>query len=167
MDGIEKGKRLTNIQICRFKYPRFPSDETKVIIAMHKDTDEKLVRESKRDLNKIIKYLIRQTFNERNNNYSDMSRLKNLSFAEFLYEVGMVKENKFFEYLTSDEICTAKERYLKALSASVQGSATVILKRSINDLFTNGYNKNVMQLFKSNHDLQVCSSIHEQICNKS
>ena len=82
--------------------------------------------------------------------------MKDLSFDEFLYEVGMVKENKFFEYLTNEEIKAAKERYLKALSISVQGSATVILKRSVNDIFTNGYNKKIMQLFKLNHDLQIC-----------
>ena len=55
-----------------------------------------------------------------------MKKWKNMTFLEFLYEVGMFQQNKFLEYMTEDEIVAAKDRYLKALSASVQGNATVI-----------------------------------------
>ena len=50
----------------------------------------------------------------------------------------------------------ARERYLNAISSSIQGSAIIILKREVKDVFVNAYNKQVMNLFKSNMDLQIC-----------
>ena len=50
----------------------------------------------------------------------------------------------------------AKERYLNALSASIQGTASVFLKRKVKDIFVNAYNKKIMAIFQANHDLQIC-----------
>ena len=61
LDGKVKGPALQNIPVCRFKFPKFPLDETKLIRGMSKDTDEKIVKARKDDLNKIMKFLVRQT----------------------------------------------------------------------------------------------------------
>jgi len=156
LDGFKKGPKLVHIQVCRFKFPRFPMDETKLVISISKETDENLISERKKDLNKIIKYLIRQTIDDKPSQSFVMTKWKNMTFLEFLYEVGMFQQNKFLEYMTEDEIVAAKDRYLKALSASVQGNATVILKREVRDIFINPYNLKIIRLFKSNHDLQIC-----------
>ena len=157
LDGHVTGNELTNIPICRFKFPKFPLDETKVIIGMPKDTDEGIVKERKRDLNKIINFLIRHTYVENPCNQNDSwGKLKKMNFWEFLYAVGMFTEGKSFNEYNDEEKKQAKCRYLDAISASVQGTAIVVMKRRVKDIFTNGFNKKIMRLFKSNHDLQIC-----------
>ena len=52
LDGEIKGPLLQNISICRFRFPKFPLDETKVVRGISKDSDEKLVKSRKSDLNK-------------------------------------------------------------------------------------------------------------------
>ena len=37
LDGKKKGKEMKNIQICRFRFPRFPLATTKLIVGMSKD----------------------------------------------------------------------------------------------------------------------------------
>ena len=64
LDGKVKGTAITNIPVCRFRFPRFPLDETKLIKGIPKDTDEKVVKARKNDLNKILKFLIRQTYTD-------------------------------------------------------------------------------------------------------
>ena len=157
LDGFIKEKELLNIPVCRFKFPKFPMNETKLILGLSKDTDEKIVQERKRDLNKLIKYLIRQTYLENGDNQDEAwNRLQKMDFYEFLYASGMFYEDKNYKNYTKQEKEVAKCRYLNALSASVQGSASVFMKREVKDIFLNGYNKKIMRLFKSNHDLQIC-----------
>ena len=57
---------------------------------------------------------------------------------------------------TDDEKQEAKSRYLDALSASAQGTAIVVLKRDVKNIFVNGYNSSIMRLHRANHDLQIC-----------
>ena len=64
LDGCIKGHVLSNISVCRFKFPKFPLDETRLIASMPKETDEDLIKKCKADLSKITKYLIRQTYSE-------------------------------------------------------------------------------------------------------
>ena len=64
-DGQFKGPVLENIPVCRFRFPKFPLDETKLIRALPKDADEKIIKARKNDLNKIIKFLLRQTHTEK------------------------------------------------------------------------------------------------------
>ena len=68
----------------------------------------------------------------------------------------MFVDQKKIEGYTEEEKANAKLRYLNAISASVQGTASVILKRKVKDIFVNGYNKQIMRIFKANHDLQLC-----------
>ena len=168
LDGFVKGPKLENIPVCRFKFPKFPLDETKVILGLTKDTNESVIKERKKDLNKIVSYIIRQTYlagtEYENKNWK---QLKNQNFWTFLYSVGMFVEDKPFEAYSEEEKNEAKLRYTNALSAAVQGSAMVVLKREVKDLFINGYNKKIMRIFKANHDLQICIdqySVAQYIC---
>ena len=49
---------MVSVPICRFKFPKFPIDETCLVKALPKDTDEKLIKERKADYSKLIKFLI-------------------------------------------------------------------------------------------------------------
>ena len=91
-DGTIKGKEMKNIQVCRFSFPRYPLDETTLIIAIPKDADEDMVKKRKQDLRKIVTYLIRQTSEQ-----ESFEAFQKLSFYEFLYSVGMFKGLKTFE----------------------------------------------------------------------
>ena len=156
LDGHLKGPRLLNIPVCRFQFPKYPLDKTELVVAMSKDTDDQTIKYAKKDLNKIIKFLIRQTWDSKANKSAGSSKLKHMTFFEFLYAAGMFGVDHFFDQVTDKDRFNARQRYLTAISVSVRGSATVILKRQVKDMFMNGYNKRLMQLFKSNHDLQIC-----------
>ena len=94
-DGIKEGPELNNIPLCRFNFPKYPSDKTKFILGIEKDLDEKVLASRKKDLKKITKYLIRQTFCESNLVESkSWKALKKMDFHEFLYNVGMFSERK-------------------------------------------------------------------------
>ena len=54
LDGFIKGPELKNIPVCRFSFPKLPLDETKLIFATPKDTEECVIKERKNDLNKRI-----------------------------------------------------------------------------------------------------------------
>ena len=53
LDGSVKGPALTNISVCRFRFPRFPLNITKVVLGLSKDTDEDIIKTCKADLSKI------------------------------------------------------------------------------------------------------------------
>ena len=145
-DGKLKQKEMKNIQTCRFGFPKYPLDKTTLVLAISKDTPDDIVKERKNDLRKIVKFLIRQSSDE-----ESLQRLKEKTFYEFLHSVGMFKENNSFEEYDVSERQDAENRYLRALSASIQGTARVFLKRSVEDIFINGYNLKMMTLFESNH----------------
>ena len=120
--------------------------------------DEEIVKERKKDLRKIINFLIRQTYVDGTQNENqNWEKLKDLNFWEFLYTVGMFVDDKSIQNYSDDEKEAAKSRYLNALSASVQGTAMVFMKRKVKDIFVNGFNKKIMRIFKANHDLQICN----------
>ena len=168
LDGVIKGTELSNISICRFLFPKFPLDENNLIIGMPKEKEEGVIKKCKADLAKITKYLVRQTNTENRYDQSQSwEKLKCLSFWEFLYEVGMFNGNKKLEEFDDQEKATAKNRYLNAISAGIQGSAAVILKREVKDMFVNGYSRQIMRLHKANHDVQICIdqySVAQYIC---
>jgi len=61
-DGVAEEEAIENVRACRFKYPHFPSDETKIVLALSKDEDEKIITQRRKDLRKISKFLIRQRY---------------------------------------------------------------------------------------------------------
>ena len=96
------------------------------------------------------------TYDCNGNRKSNFSEIEHFTFEEFLYEVGMFDKNKFFEYFTAEEKEIAKKKYLNALSVSVQGTASVLLKREVKDIFVNAFNSKTMRVFQANMDLQIC-----------
>ena len=90
-DGFNIGPKLSNISVCRFHFPKFPLNRTELIIGVSKDMDEEIIKKRKEDLNKIVKFLIRQTCDDKGNYGVESSNLKNLNFFEFLYKAGMFK----------------------------------------------------------------------------
>ena len=156
-DGRIKGPEISNIPVCRFKFPKFPLDETKVIQGISKDEDANSVKAKKADLNKIVKFLLRQTYTDRKlDDLSSWKQLKELNFWQFLFEVGMFEGNKSLDNYSEIEREKARSRYLDAISASVQGSGIIVLKRNVRDVFVNGYNSSLMRLHSANHDIQLC-----------
>ena len=98
LNGQIKGSELSNISVCRFRFPRFPLDETKLILGISKDANPNLIKERRSDLSKITKYLIRQTHTEKPYTESEScKKLKRLHFWKFLYEVGMFNNMKLFK----------------------------------------------------------------------
>ena len=130
MHGQKKGNELLSVPICRFRFPKFPLNETTLVTGISRETSEDDVKKYKADLSKIVKYLIRNTYTENKHEKNKVwEKLQDLTFWEFLYEVGMFSENKKFEKLSPEDKAEAKERYFNAISASIQGSAAVIHKR--------------------------------------
>ena len=140
----------------RFSFPKYPMEETKLILGISNELDKDEVLRRSKDLKKITTFLIRQTFSERGvDNSEALEKLNDLSFTEFLYQVGMFNTEKELRACSHEEIEAAKLRYYNALSASIRGTGAVFMKRKVKDLFTNGYNINIMRLHEANHDLQV------------
>ena len=129
-------------------------DKTKLILGMSKELNDLEISKRTRDLRKINKFLIRETFKHQEfENTDNFEILRTKSFLQFLNEVGMFEEEK--AQYSQQEIKAATQRYYNALSASIEGTGAVLIKREVKDLFTNGYNKNIRRLHQSNHDFQV------------
>ena len=67
----------------------------------------------------------------------------------------MFESEKSIEHYTLHDKSQAYQRYIDAVSASVRGSGSVFLKRKTKDLFTNNFNRKLMEVHKANHDLQI------------
>ena len=155
-DGTHNEKEISNYVHCRFNFPHFPLNKTTFILGIPKDCDEQEVRQRKKDLKKIKKYLIRQTFRENmQEDSSNLIHFENLSFIEFLHEVGMFTDDQPLQKYSVREKNDAYGRYIYALSASIQGTGSVFLKRGTKDVFTNNYNRKLMKIHKANHDIQI------------
>ena len=61
-DGKCLGKELCHIPVCRTNFPRFPMRKTKLLMGFSKDENADIVKTAKKDLLKMKKYLIRQTY---------------------------------------------------------------------------------------------------------
>ena len=156
-DGKFEGPKISNYVHCRYNFPQFPLNRTKLILGMSKSLDEKDVKQRRNDLQKIRKYLIRQTYSENPTNLEnlDLEYFRNLTFLEFLQDVGMFSSEKQLGKYTAKEKNDAYNRYINALSAPIRGTSAVILKRGTKDVFTNNYNRNLMKIHKANHDIQM------------
>jgi hypothetical protein len=91
----------------------------------------------------------------------EMKKFNNLTFIQFLYQVGMFSEDKKLEEYSEEEKNVAYERYIKALSASIRGTGSVFLKRDTKDIFTNNFNRRIMGIHQANHDVQI---VVDQVC---
>ena len=140
--------------VCRFKFPRFPIDRNIVLLPISKNEDPKAADKMRRDLKHIKAYLIRKTyFFVSKENEAEWMKFKNMTFEEYLCDLGMFEEIPASE-TEENRLKLAKERYYNALRAEISGSGFVFLKRNPCDVFTNNYNKMLLLLLKCNHDLQ-------------
>ena len=67
----------------------------------------------------------------------------------------MFKADKRIENYSTRERGDAYERYINALSVSIKGTGSIFLKRATKDLFTNNFNRRLMEVHKANHDIQM------------
>ena len=152
LDGEMLGESIICI-LCRYNFPHNPIDETTFLLGVPKDLPEEELQKRKIDYRKIRKYLIRQTCPE-NNNCEAWDKLKRMSFNEFLADVGMLIEDKPIHKCSVQEIKQARQRYLEALSLSVRGTGSVLIRREPKDIFTNNFNPTLMEIHGANHDVQ-------------
>jgi hypothetical protein len=133
------GPELT-INSCRFKFPKFPMKKTTIIDAADACTPPEVLKIWRDNYCKIRKFILRQTYDADRNNMSDsFHKFTNYTFDEFLCAVGMTEDD-----------------YINALSTSVgsQGvGSEVFLKRDCKDVFTNNYNKQILDIHRANMDL--------------
>ena len=140
--------------VCRYKFPKFPIHKTTLLLPISKSENPKDVEQMKKDLKHIVAYLIRRAHYMNSKEYEQIwIRFKNMSFEEYLYDLGM------YDSLPSgmkqeEKKEKALKRYLNALRASLSGSGYVFLKRNTEDIFINNFNTLIMTIVKCNHDLQ-------------
>ena len=162
-DNIMRGPKISNFVLCRYDFPQFPLNKTKFILGMSKDLPLEEKETRKKDLLKIKKFLIRQTYSEDSclGESIELKNFNNLKFIQFLHEVGMFSDDKNLESYTKKEKNLAYERYIQALSASIRGSGSIFLKRDTKDILTNNYNRRLMGIHQANHDIQI---VVDQVC---
>ena len=156
-DNVLRSAKISNYVQCRYNFPQFPMNKTKFILGMSKELDIEEKENRKKDLQKIKKYLIRQTFSEDSSISASMAlkQFQELSFIQFLYDVGMFKGNKKLEECSRNEKDIAYKRYIAAISASIKGSGSVFLQRDTKDVMTNNFNRRIMEIHQANHDVQI------------
>ena len=119
-DGEIEGPEIYDSTDCRFNFPQFPMNKTKLILGIPKDLDKEELSKRKADLKKIKKFLIRETYSDNKEETDRFKAFKETTFLQFLFNVGMFIENKKIEQYTKQEKNAAYERYLNALSASIR-----------------------------------------------
>ena len=160
-DGRIKANKISDYVVCRFNFPQFPLPQTVFIKGMSKDLTDEQVKQRKADYRKIKKFLIRQTTTENNEETEELKSFNEMTFLQYLFEVGMFENDKPIEKLTESEKDEAYRRYLNALSVSVRGTGSVFLQRLTKDIFTNNFNRRLLGVHKANHDLQI---VVDQVC---
>ena len=73
----------------------------------------------------------------------------------------MFELDKKLEHYSEKEREAAYERYINALSASIKGTGSVILKRGTKDIMTNNFTRRIMGVHQANHDIQI---VVDQVC---
>ena len=111
-DGKKKGVPL-ELKVCRFNFPRNPMDKTQFIRGFSKDMDQKFVNKARVDYEKIRKFLLRLTSVPDYENTKEWAFFINLSFYEFLFEVGMFDTINWRSDAEAQQ--RARDRYLTAL----------------------------------------------------
>lgn len=111
-DGKKKGVPL-ELKSCRFNFPRNPMDQTEFILGFPEDTDKKVLNKAKVDYEKIRKFLLRLTSVPDFENTKEWAVFINMSFYEFLFEVGMFDTDDWKSDAEAQQ--RARDRYLTAL----------------------------------------------------
>ena len=137
-DGLTEGDDL-QIKTCRFDFPKNPLDETLFLPSLPLDIDPKDFKKIREDYSRIRKYLFRITNGDNFRDEDKWKLFKELSFFEFLEEVGMFEPGQDI----LDEECQrkAKSRYLTALKCEAKSGGILVLRRNTADIMTNNFNK--------------------------
>ena len=153
--GIRDGEivdELLTVPVCRFNFPKNPIDKTEFILSFPKDHDKVELKRAKSDYRKIRKYLLRLTNGEDFDKKDKWMKFKQMSFYEYLFEVGMYEADKNKDDQNARE--AARKRYLTALRCEVRSSGLLLLRRDTVDVFTNNYNPKLLQIHEANEDVQ-------------
>ena len=129
LDGKIEGPKISDYVECRFNFPQFPMNRTRLILGIPKDLNEEELSKWKSDLKKIKKFLIRQTYSENKDESEKFKAFKKTSFIQFLFDIGMFDETKTMEQLSDKEKNTGYQRYVNALSTSVRGTGAIFMNR--------------------------------------
>ena len=153
LDGKTKDSEMT-VDLCRYNFPKNPSDETCFIHAFPKDHPKEEVKKASDDYSKIRKFMLRLTNKADFHSSEEWEKFQSLTFSEFLYAAGMYDED--VEYVESDgeSFAKAKRRYLEAMRIEVKSTGYILLKRTTKDVFINNFNKFLATIHPANHDLQ-------------
>ena len=155
LDGIKEGEELKCL-ICRYNFPKNVMRETTFIPAVPKDLDDESLKKRKSDYIKCRKYMIRKTSSEgKREDSEEWQKFKEMSYEEFLYEVGLMPEDQSLSH--EDKVEIAHNRYLEALAIGLKGNGAIMVKRSCADVFTNNFNVGIMYLHYANHNIQIIS----------
>ena len=88
-------------------------DQTEFILGFPEDTDKKVLNKAKVDYEKIRKFLLRLTSVPDFENTKEWAVFINMSFYEFLFEVGMFDTDDWKSDAEAQQ--RARDRYLTAL----------------------------------------------------
>ena len=163
-DKSTTGEELL-VPVCRLRHPKFPCDTTEFIYGFSEDEEQEVIKNAKKDYNKIRKYLLRMTHGEKFRESVAWKHFVSLNFTQFLYEVGMLDGESLHDV---NEVAKAKARYLKALKCEVKSSGLLLLKRNTEDILTNNFNKHLIKMHQANQDIQFITdeyAVVEYICN--
>ena len=150
-------KKITDeelmVPLCRYSFPKNPSDETILLRPFPEDYDKKDLKAAEEDFKKIRKYLLRMTSGDDFEQSEQWKQFCQMDFSDFLFEVGMFENNQSSKD-DVEKLQKAKARYLTALRCEVKKSGLLLLKRNPKDVFTNNFNKDLISLQQSNMDVQ-------------
>lgn len=152
-DGKKTGEPLLLLR-CRYDFPKNPSNKSCFITAFPRDHPKQEVNKAKEDFVKVRKYLLRLTNTPDYKTSTEWREFQSMSFAQFLFAVGMYEDNAVFEDEDEESFKKAQERYFTALRCDVKSTGYILLERSCADVFINNFNKNIILMHPANHDLQ-------------
>ena len=158
LDGIKEEEELF-VHLCRYNFPKNPSDRTCFIPAFSKDHPRNEVEKAKADYIKIRKYLIRLTNQFNFDQTEEWEEFLQMSFSQFLHAVGMYDGDEEFDKNDKDGFEKARSRYLTALRTEVKSIGYVLLERS-KDVFINNFNKHLAVIHPANHDVQFITDTY-------
>ena len=159
LDGTKEEEEIV-VRVCRYNFPKNPSDETLFISAFPKDHPRKAIEEAKADYFKIRKYLLRLTHQNHFDETEEWQKFLEMSFCQFLYAVGMYENVEKFDENDKESFAKAKLRYMTALRYEVKSTGLVLLERSNKDVFINNFNKNLAMIHPANHDVQFITDTY-------
>ena len=114
---------------CRYGFPRLPSPKNLIARPLPKEMPQKE--------KEAMKNKASETLTKAKNFICSANFDRNISFQSFLQKIEVEEED-----------------YLKSLSISSTGSV-LVLKRGLNDVYTNNYNYEMLKAWNANMDIQI------------